>query len=105
MAAANINQHGLHGLEVTMHAQQGKGHILAELMVLASKRVKQLTGCRLYLVQQSSENTDLIFVSEVWDNQESHQVSLTDERIGEIISQARPLIVNMEFTPTIPVSE
>ncbi len=101
----NINAEELHGLAVTMTAIEGKGSLLADLIVEASKKVNQMKGCKLYLVQQSLEDPDTIFVNEVWTSRDQHQASLNDDGVGEIISKARPLIANMEFTPTDPISE
>lgn len=47
------------GLQATLQAQPGKGEELSTLMLEATKRIAELEGCELYVIQRSLEAPDL----------------------------------------------
>jgi quinol monooxygenase YgiN len=63
-------------------------------------RAPRLPGCRLYLVSLVSDEADAIAVTEVWDDQASHDASRTLESVRETIGRARPLIGGMGRPPS-----
>jgi quinol monooxygenase YgiN len=54
-------------------------------------------GCRVYAVSVSESDTDIIWVSEVWDNKEDHDASLQLPEVKESIAKAMPMLTG-EFT-------
>lgn len=59
-----------------------------------------MAGCHSYIVAVDTENPDLIWVTEVWDNAESHQASLENPIVKKAIEQAMPLIAGFENVAT-----
>lgn len=63
-----------------------------------------MPGCLSYIIAKDPVNSDAIWVTEVWDREESHQASLALPQVKEAIAAARPLIAGFgqRFT-TVPV--
>ncbi len=51
-----------------------------------------MPGCLSYVVSRDAGDPDGIWISEVWDNAESHKASLSLPAVQEAIGKARPLI-------------
>lgn len=51
-----------------------------------------MPGCLSYVVSRDASDPDGIWISEVWDNAESHKASLSLPAVQEAIGKARPLI-------------
>lgn len=58
--------------------------------------VSGMPGCLSYVVAQDPADPDAIWVTEVWDNQESHKASLSLPSVKDAISRGRPLIASFE---------
>lgn len=54
-------------------------------------------GCHVYLVGTSDDDTDLIWIHEVWDSREAHQASLRLPETKAAIAAVMPLLTG-EFT-------
>ncbi|MEJ8800689.1 putative quinol monooxygenase [Pontibacter sp. H249] len=86
-----MQKYGLHG---KLQAQEGKGNELASILLQASKLVSTAKGCHLYLVSKDAQNSDSIWITEVWDSKEDHDNSLQLDGVGSLISQAIPLLAS-----------
>ncbi len=65
-----------------------------------------MAGCHSYIVAVDTENPDLIWVTEVWDNTETQQASLENPIVKKAIEQAMPLIAGFEnVATTTPVTD
>ena len=84
-----MNKYGLHGKLI---ATAGNGEKLAEILLEASRLISNAKGCRLYFISKDKEDENAIWVTEVWDNKESHDDSLKAEGVRNLISQAMPII-------------
>ena len=51
-----------------------------------------MPGCLSYIVAQDPADPDALWVTEVWDTQESHAASLTLPSVQQAIARGRPLI-------------
>jgi len=89
------------GMQAILEASPGKGDELAEIMLQASKIVSTLQGCELYIVQQSLTDSSKILITEVWENKEFHQASLSNSSVRELIGKAKPILVGMEHNPAV----
>ena len=47
------------------------------------------------MVSRSPADRDAVWVTEVWTSAHAHQVSLEDERVRQLITEARPLIAGL----------
>lgn len=63
-----------------------------------------MPGCLSYIVAQDPTDAEAIWVTEVWDSQDSHIASLSLPSVQEAISRGRPLIAGFgERFETIPI--
>jgi len=79
----------LHG---NLTSKPGFGLQLAEILERASTLVANATGCRLYVVSNDSKKPDTIWITEIWDSKEYHDVSLSFPGVRELIYEALPLL-------------
>lgn len=84
-----MNKYGLHG---KMVATAGNGKKLAEILLEASRLISNAKGCHLYFISKDKEDENAVWVTEVWDNKESHDDSLKAEGVRDLISRAMPII-------------
>lgn len=79
----------MYGLIGKIHAVPGQRDALAAILI---EGVGGMPGCRSYVVAKDSEDLDALWVTEVWDSQESHAASLSIPSVQAAIGQGRPLI-------------
>ena len=66
--------------------------------------VSGMPGCLSYVVAKDRNDSDSIWVTEVWDSQESHQASLSLPSVQRAMSRGKPLIAAFgERFETIPI--
>lgn len=90
----------MYGLIGKMNVVAGKRDELVDILV---NGVAGMPGCLSYIVALDSADKNAIWITEVWDSQESHQASLTLPSVQEAIAQGRPLIAGFgERFETVP---
>jgi len=63
-----------------------------------------MPGCMSYIVAQDAADPDAIWITEVWDSQESHAASLSLPAVQQAIARGRPLIAGFgERFETVPM--
>lgn len=92
-AATIVERRAMYGLIGRMLAKPGErealiGHILGSSGAMP--------GCLSYVVARDPANPDAIWVTEVWDRQESHAASLHLPAVQAAIAKARPLIAGFD---------
>ena len=91
----------MYGLIGKMTAVTGKRDELVRAM---TDGMTTMPGCRSYVIALDPEDPDGIWITEVWENKESHAASLTLPQVKATISVARPLIAGFSHrVETIPV--
>lgn len=92
----------MYGLFGKMRAHPGQRETLIGHLLHAANLLRDLDGCYLYVISKA-DDSEGIWVTEVWANKDDHQNSLTHDAIKSLIAVARPLIADMpqrfEFTP------
>ncbi|HEV2776342.1 MAG TPA: putative quinol monooxygenase [Solirubrobacteraceae bacterium] len=83
------------GLVGSFTAQPGQGDALAKLLVQAADALDTNADCLLYVVSRSLDDVDAVWVTEAWTSSDAHQASLEDQRVRELITEARPLIAGL----------
>lgn len=81
------------GMIGKIKAQPGKR---AELIAILGSGTDAMPGCRAYLIAEDATDPDGIWVTEIWDRQESHAASLKLPAVREAIAKGRPLISGFE---------
>lgn len=55
-----------------------------------------MPGCLSYIVAEDPANADAIWITEVWDREESHKASLSLPSVQAAIAKGRPMIAGMD---------
>lgn len=79
----------MYGLIGRIQAMPGKRDVLAEILIGG---VGGMPGCLSYVVARDTEDSDSLWVTEVWDNPASHRASLSLPSVQDAITAGRPLI-------------
>jgi quinol monooxygenase YgiN len=91
----------MYGLIGKMRAHPGKRDPLVEILL---KSTRAMPGCLSYIVARDPADADAIWITEVWDNEASHEASLSLPSVQAAIAEARPLIAGFDsHTVTEPV--
>jgi quinol monooxygenase YgiN len=75
-----------------LKAREGQGDALAAVLLDAADALADVSECLLYVVSRSSDDEDMVWVTEAWTHQKAHDDSLNDERVKALIQRAMPLI-------------
>lgn len=90
----------MYGLIGKMSAVPGQRDALAAILLEGTTR---MPGCLSYVIATDPADADALWITEVWDSQESHQASLALPGVKEAIARGRPLIAGfsnrVETTP------
>ena len=63
-----------------------------------------MPGCINYIVATDPHDPEGVWVTEVWDSEQSHQASLQLPAVQSAIAQGKPLIAGFEqHTRTLPI--
>ncbi|GAA0603217.1 hypothetical protein GCM10009001_20240 [Virgibacillus siamensis] len=66
--------------------------------------MEKLDDCELYVVSLDDDNTDSIYVYEVWSNENAHRASLSMEASQTLIQKAKPIIEGVEkINTSLPI--
>jgi quinol monooxygenase YgiN len=87
---AGVNVYGLIG---KMRAVAGQRD---ELIAVLLDGVAGMPGCHSYIVARDPSDADAIWITEVWDNQDSHKGSLKLPSVQAAIAKGRPMIAGFE---------
>ena len=91
----------MYGLIGKMTTVAGKREEFLEILLPA---IAGMPGCLSYIVAKDAEDADGIWITEVWENQASHDASLALPRVKEAIAKGRPLIAGFSNgVVTVPV--
>jgi len=83
----------MYGLIGRILATTGKRDELARILVPGAGG---MPGCLSYIVAKDPQNPDALWVTEVWDSQESHRASLQIPAVQAAIAKGRPLIAGFD---------
>ena len=71
-------------------AKPGQGEALAHVMLEVAESLEEVPGCELYLINRSTADPDVVWVTEVWQSQEQLDAALESEgaraRIPEVLA-------------------
>ena len=83
----------MYGLIGRMKSVAGKRDALISILL---NGVSGMPGCLSYVVAEDPADADGIWITEVWDNKESHKASLALPSVKDAISRGRPLIAGFD---------
>jgi quinol monooxygenase YgiN len=79
----------MYGLIGKMSAVAGKRD---ELLAILTESAADMPGCLSYIVAKDTNDSDAIWITEVWDSKSSHDGSLALPQVRQAIARAKPLI-------------
>jgi len=84
-----------------MRAQPGQRDALVAILL---EGVESMPGCLSYVIAHDPTDADAVWITEAWDNAESHRASLQLPQVQAAIARARPIIAGFgERFETIPI--
>lgn len=83
----------MHGLIGKMKAAKGQRDALVSILL---ESISAMPGCLSYIVAHDPADADAIWITEVWDREESHKASLALPQVRDAITKARPLIAGFD---------
>lgn len=91
----------MYGLIGKLKAVSGRRDELISILLAG---VSGMPGCLSYVVATDLSDPDALWVTEVWDSQESHRASLSLPSVQDAIARGKPLIAGFgERYETEPV--
>lgn len=91
----------MYGLICKMKAVPGQRDALIAILL---EGVSDMPGCLSYVVAQDPADADAVWLTEVWDNQSSHNASLSLPSVKNAVSRGKPLISSFEkYIETVPM--
>lgn len=89
------------GLIGKIKAKTGQRDALIEILL---EGMRDMPGCLSYVIAQDPTDEDAIWITEVWDNQESHRASLSLPSVQQAIARGKSIIAGFgERYETRPV--
>jgi quinol monooxygenase YgiN len=96
-----VSDQRMYGIIGSITAVSGQRDALVRILL---EGIAGMPGCLSYVVALDPSDPDLIWITEVWESQASHERSLEIPAVREAIGRARPLIAGFgERTVTLPV--
>lgn len=83
----------MYGLIVKLTLLPGRRQQVIDLLSAGSR---EMPGCFSYLIAKDIAEESVLWVTEVWDSQGSHDASLSLRAVQAMIPQLKPLIVGLE---------
>jgi len=84
-----MKRYGLHG---RLTARSDKRNELADILLKAAGVLASLPNCHLYMVSIDKDNDTDIWITEVWDSKEDHDLSLQNPEVRSLIATGMPMI-------------
>jgi quinol monooxygenase YgiN len=79
----------MYGLIGKMTAVPGQRDALASILL---EGTQAMPGCLSYIVARDPADENALWITEVWDSQESHKASLSLPPVQAAIAKGRPMI-------------
>jgi quinol monooxygenase YgiN len=83
----------MYGLIVKLMLHPGKRDEMIEIL---QANAAGMPGCYSYVVAKDKSDEDVLWVTEVWDREESHHASLALPAVKATVPRAKPLVANFE---------
>ena len=91
----------MYGLIGKMVAAPGQRDALISVLL---EGAAEMPGCLSYVVAKDPADVNVIWVTEVWDSEQSHRASLSLPTVQQAIGRGKPLIASFgNTTVTEPV--
>lgn len=58
---------------------------------------QDMEGCHSYILAADPAEDTAVWLTEIWVDEESHDKSMADPKIKEVVAQAKPLLVRRDM--------
>lgn len=90
------------GLIVKFVTHDGQRDAFIRIM---SSGMRDMRGCHSYILAKDPADEVSVWVTEIWDSADSHDVALTLHPIPAVIAEAKPLMARRDSrVVTIPIA-
>ena len=79
----------MYGIIGNMNATDGNRKKLIEILLNGTK---EMPGCKLYAIAADTTDDNGIWITEIWDSEESHQAYLQLPNVQKAIAEGKPMI-------------
>lgn len=79
----------MYGIIGKLVAAPGQRDALLEILL---EGTSEMPGCLSYVVARDPSDADALWITEVWDSEESHRASLALPAVRDAIDRGKPLI-------------
>lgn len=79
----------MYGIIGQIMAVEGKRDELIQVLLDGTK---DMPGCKLYAIAADTADDISIWITEIWDSQESHQASLQLPGVQKAMAEGKPMI-------------
>ena len=83
----------MYGLIGKMTSQPGQRDALLGLLLQGTR---DMPGCLSYIIARDTGDENAVWITEVWEDEASHQASLQLPSVRDAIAKAMPLITGFE---------
>jgi quinol monooxygenase YgiN len=91
----------MYGLIGKLKTQAGQRDALRDILL---EGTQAMPGCLSYIIANDPSNPDALWITEVWDSQDSHKASLGLPQVQQALALGRPMITGFgERFETTPV--
>ena len=91
----------MYGLISKFNSVPGQRDALAAILV---EGTRAMPGCLSYVIAADPSDDNVLWITEVWDSQASHQASLASPAVKDAIAKGRPLIASFgSRVETVPI--
>lgn len=91
----------MYGLIGKMRSVSGERERLAAILL---EGTQEMPGCLSYVVALDPDDSDALWVTEVWEAKERHEASLALPSVQQTIAKGRPLIAGFgDRVETVPL--
>lgn len=84
-------------------AHPGEREQLARMMLDSRETLDAMEGCIYYILHEAEDDPDVLWITELWENQEAHAASLKNEKVLELIGRCRHLIAGASAVKVRPL--
>lgn len=93
VACGGPHSENMYGLINKITAAPGRRD---DLIAILKQSSNGMPGCLSYVIAEDASDENGIWVTEIWDSEESHRGSLNLPGVKDAISKARPLIAGFD---------
>ena len=85
-----------YGMYVKFVTHDGKREDLTKNLLEVANMMQSVDGSEIYIINESLEEPNVIWVTEIWSSKEAHQASLNLQEGRKYIEMSLPLIKKVE---------